>query len=137
VFSFESLSVAKDPTLSVDAELVWIKIILSNMKQLYLCSFYRPPDHRSYPILELQTSLNKIVSQTSNSFDIILLGDFNFPSIIWSDGQGQVCSNPNYGIELNNLFLDLVNDIGLEQFVDSPTRQGKTLDLVLSINTNI
>ena len=133
----KSLSVAEDPTLSVDAELVWIKIILSNMKQLYLCSFYRPPDHRSYPILELQTSLNKIVSQTSNSFDIILLGDFNFPSIIWSDGQGQVCSNPNYGIELNNLFLDLVNDIGLKQFVDSPTRQGKTLDLVLSTNTNI
>jgi len=52
------------------------------MKQIYLCSFYHPPDHRSYPILELQTSLNKIVTQASNSFDIILLGDFSFPGII-------------------------------------------------------
>ena len=130
-------SVTEDPTLSVDAELVWVKIILSNMKQLYLGSFYRPPDHRAYPMLELQTSLKKLIDQCSSSPNIILLGDFNFPSIVWSDGQGQVCPSPNYGAEVNNLFLDIVSDTGLEQYVDSPTRQGKTLDLVLSTNSNI
>ena len=48
-----------------------------------------------------------------------------------------MCTNPNYGIDLNNLFLDLVNNVGLEQFVSSPTQQEKKLDLVLSTNTNI
>ena len=88
-------------------------------------------------MLELQTSLNKLIDQCSSSPNIILLGDFDFPSIVWSDGQGQVCPSPNYGTEVNNLFLDIVSDTGLEQYVDSPTRQGKTLDLVLSTNSNI
>ena len=74
----KGFSVAEDPTLSVDAELVWVKIILSNMKQLYLSSFYRPPDHRVYPMLELQTSLNKLIDQCSSSPNIILLGNLNF-----------------------------------------------------------
>ena len=55
----------------------------------------------------------------------------------FNTGQGQVCPSPNYCTEVNNLFLDIVSDTGLEQYVDSPTRQGKTLDLVLSTNSNI
>ena len=39
---------------------------------------------------------------------------------------------PTYGSELNNLFLDIVNDVGLEQFVTPPTRRESILDLVFS-----
>ena len=39
--------------------------------------------------------------------------------------------------KLNNLLLDMVNDIGLEPFVTSPTRQESILDLVFSTYSNI
>ena len=54
------------------------------------------------------------------------------PSIYWSDGSGQLQSNPVYGHETNSLFLDVINDCCLEQFVTSPTRGSNTLDLTFS-----
>ena len=44
---------------------------------------------------------------------------------------------PTYGSELNNLFLDIANDVGLELFVTSPTRRESILDLVFSTYSNI
>ena len=65
------------------------------------------------------------------------MGDFNFPSIVWSDGYGLLNPNPTNGSELNNVFLETMNDASLEQYVTEPTRQNNILDLVLSSNNNI
>jgi len=65
------------------------------------------------------------------------MGDFNLPSISWSDIGAQIVSSPIYGSEVNNSFLGLVNDFGFEQFVDSPTRQSNTLTLYYRLTKNI
>ena len=68
------------------------------------------------------------------------MGDFNLPSISWTDVGGQVTSPPTYGLEVINAFLDnniIVNDFDFEQFVNSPTRQSNTLDLVFLTYQNI
>ena len=89
-------------------------------------------------MLYLQTSLNSITNQTNELSNIILTGDFNFPSISWCNGSGQLSLYPpTYGSELNNLFLDVVNDVGLEQFAPSPTRRESILDLVFYTYSNI
>ena len=62
------------------------------------------------------------------------MGDFSLPSINWLDGCGQIISNPNYGVGLNNLFIDLINDIGFIQFVNTPN---KKFDLVFTTSTSI
>ena len=41
-----------------------------------------------------------------------MAGDFNFPDIMWMDGQGFIKPNPIYGIETTTFFLDLLNDYG-------------------------
>ena len=61
------------------------------------------------------------------------MGDFNFPSIVWSDGSGQLNPCPAYSTELNSLFLDVINDAGFEQLVTSPTRNDHVLDLVFQL----
>ena len=58
------------------------------------------------------------------------MGDFNFPSITWHNGYGNIATTPTYGNALNNMFLDVINDNSLEQFVHLPTRLENTLDLV-------
>ena len=68
---------------------------------------------------------------------LIVMGDIDLPSINWVDGCGQITSHPSYGADLNNSFLDLVNDIGSNQFVNIPTRNSNILDLVLSTSTSI
>ena len=44
---------------------------------------------------------------------------------------------PTYGTELNTLFLDVINDVGFEQLVTSPTRNNHVLDLVFSTHSTI
>ena len=60
-------------------------------------------------------SLNTLTRRFTELPNIIVMGDFNLPGINWLDGSGQVTSNPSYGVELNNVFLDQINDIGLNQ----------------------
>ena len=90
-----------------------MKITLAKRNPIYICSFYRPPAPFTEPILYLQTSLNSLINQANELPNIILTGDFNFPSISWCDGSGQLSLYPTYGSELNNLFLDVVNDVGI------------------------
>ena len=63
-----------------------------------------------------------------SSPNIIIAGDFNLPSIMWSDTGASITSSPAYGRELNSLFLEIIDDYGLEQLVYQPTRQGNILD---------
>jgi len=83
------------------------------------------------------SDINILVNQTTELPNTILSGDFNLPSINWDDGNGLLTSHPTYGSELNNLFLDILDDVGLEKFVTSPTRQESILDLVFSTYSNI
>ena len=53
---------------------------------------------------------------------IIIAGDFNLPSIMWSDTGASVTPSPAYGRELNSLFLEIIDDYGLEQLVYQPPR---------------
>ena len=110
------------------------KLSLSKRSPLYVCSFYHPPSLSNDPIAQLGSSLNIIRRFTSLPNNIVM-GDFNLPSINWLDRYGQIIPNPNYGVGLNNLLLDLINDIGFNQFVDTPTRNNNILDLVLSTST--
>ena len=41
------------------------------------------------------------------------------------------------GCEVNNLFVDILNDQGLEQLVNSLTRKRNTLDLMLTTQLNM
>ena len=50
-------------------------------------------------------------------WNIILAGDFNLPSIKWDDGQGTVLPYPTYGCNLNDTFVDIVQNYNLDQLV--------------------
>ena len=86
-------------------------------------------------MLQLHSSLNSLVSQSTELPNIILMGNFNL-CIVCSDSICQLSSlGPTYGTELNSLFLDVINyynDIGLEQIVTFPTRNNHALSLVFS-----
>jgi len=97
---------------------------------VYLCSFYRPPNNEPHPIAQLSDSLVKVYQSEPNFPAIVLGGDFNLPGITWDDGLGQVNPNPAYGLEVNDLLIDILNDNHLEQLVTYPTCGNNILDLL-------
>ena len=132
----KQLKVLEEPQLDVEAELIWIKLTPLNQSPICICTFYHPPNSDSHPIEQLCLSITNLLNQSNTSPYILLMGDFNFPGITWSSGHGQI-STPTYGSSLNNLFLDIINDTSLEQFVHLPTRQDNILDLVFSSRPKI
>ena len=91
----DTLVVVEEPTITTAAEIIWAKISLYNLPSLYICSYYHPPQSDLQPILELGESIDMVKSKNLNC-DIIVAGDFNFPSIEWNDGQGTILPNPSY-----------------------------------------
>lgn len=80
---------------------------------------------------DLHDSLNNIITRFPTS-PIILMGDFNFPTIVWS-GISPVAQP--FSLESNN-FVDLCSDYSLSQLVTKPTRttssSANILDLILT-----
>jgi len=110
----KNLVAADQPTLDVQAELLWIKLSFSNQTPIYICSFYRPPNSDLYPVEQLNISLAKLKNSTNSTnaqTNIVLMGDINFPSITWHNGYGTIEAAPNYE---NTRFLDLINDTSLK-----------------------
>ena len=132
----KQLQVLEEPSLDTEAELIWIKLTPPNQRPIHICAFYRPPTSDLYPIEQLHLSLSNLLNQSKTLPNILLMGDFNFPGITWNSGYGQI-STPTYGSRLNSLFLEIINDVGLEQFVHQATRQNIILDLVFSTHPNI
>ena len=119
--------------LSSEAEMLWARLQILNSKPMYLCSFYRPPNNDAAAIAALNTFLSDIFHKdSSKSPQILLAGDFNLPSISWTDGIGQINPNPTYGTNVNQLLLESINEFGLDQMVTEPTRGENTLDLIFS-----
>ena len=57
---------------------------------------------------------------------IIIIGDFNYPPIQWLDGSGFS------DISTDCSFTDVLQEAGLFEIVNSPTRGQNVLDLLLN-----
>lgn len=121
------LSCEEIPTSS-DTKTIFVKIKLRNKKTLIIGSVYRPPNFS----LDQST---KTIKEIYNIFDknkravFSIGGDFNIPDIDWANQE--VIGN-QYQKEINQKFLEMSQDLGLQQLVNFPTRGTSTLDLLFT-----
>lgn len=126
-------------TLDTDCEILWNKIELKGRQPLYTGCYYRQPDNNIDAVESLNTSLTRR-THSNNLPNIILSGDFNMPDIKWKRDDSnnfQIKTNNNYNMEINNKFVEALEENCLNQAVAEPTRQDNILDLVLTTNPSI
>ena len=118
------------PELAMDdCELVWAKIPLKGKRHLILASYYHPHTNDEASMKLFASAAQRAV--TTNSM-IIIGGDFNFPALSWEKEQPYLKTRKNHPT-LHLEFVDLINDLGLQQMVTFPTHeQNNTLDLFLT-----
>ena len=132
--------------LDNDSESVWVKLFV-NKKTHFVASWYRPPVDGHLPVSDngndLLNSLEKFDNLFREQLDKIkninkgnkpplihVLGDFNFRDIVWPDRLSK--SGSSLSQTEGQILIDIMNDHGLEQLVNFPTRERNTLDLILS-----
>jgi hypothetical protein len=117
-----------NPTINSDlgndsfSESIWCSIGLgSDNTILGVC--YRAPDSIESNDEKLYNLINKV-----QNCKVIVMGDFNFPELDWSNRDNLDVQNPFVDCLLNNFLF---------QLVDEPTRGKNYLDLVLSSEKNM
>ncbi|XP_065672125.1 uncharacterized protein LOC136089952 [Hydra vulgaris] len=123
--------------LTTDLEQIWTVLNFGNGKYLVGC-IYRPND-----VVDMELFRN--VFRTEREYvdkrgfkDLLIMGDFNFPKIEWSDGAVHAINSSEHSIEHH--FSEIINDEFLIQHVAIPTFQlnestyENTLDLLFTVN---
>ena len=110
-------------------ELTMIRFKSEKSPPVYFGSFYRVPNRNNSSLLSLRSDLEKLFKSRTIP-RVILMGDFNLPSIDWKTNT--ICPNPQYDYLVNETMLDMTNDFFLDQLVMEPTRLDNTLDLLLT-----
>ena len=102
--------------LSDESELIWVEVKIPGAKNLFLCSFYKPPRiHQPGYFAELDECLRLIPDDAH----VWIGGDFNLSSIDWKNNT--VATYATNGTLCKEL-LDLSLDHNLTQVVTRPTR---------------
>ncbi len=119
-------------------EQVWTVIYFGNDKYLIGC-IYRPNDFIDILEFEVAFGLAREYVDKNGFKDLLIMGDFNFPEIGWSNGCVVSILNEN-GIE--HKFADILNENFLYQHVNIPTFQlsdeltDNTLDLIFTTQSS-
>ena len=104
-------------------------VVYFSLYDIYLISVYRPP---SYSFDENESIINFLLDFCCDK-EIVLLGDFNLPSLNWSlDNVFDEYISP-----LDSWYFSTFTQIGLDQIVKNGTHfpSGHILDLVLTTNS--
>ena len=112
------------PELDTDSEIVWARIQQSGTKDLRICAYYNPK------VTDDLTSFEESVRRACNSnSNILIAGDFNLPGWLWKEK----ILKPGTQHTRNHYHLaNILDDNGLTQMVETPTRNTSTLDLVIT-----
>jgi hypothetical protein len=102
-----------------DVEILSCKVVCFNGESYTVIVCYRPEKSTEYNVA-LNEAIIKIVTSVNNP--IFMFGDFNFGGISWSD--------QSYATASEREFVNMINDLYLQQIVTVPTRMGAILDLI-------
>jgi len=88
-------------------------------------------DHPVFPRLIMSTFITVCFQHLcSTHHTVVIMGDFNMPLVDWDLYGGP--DTPMY-----SAFLHFINNYGLHQYVNRPTRGDKILDVVLSSSDSL
>lgn len=111
-------------------ECICVKLKLSN-KHIYIYCLYIPPNSSEDVLTKHLKALEFLSDQLRDSEFIIIVGDFNLPTINWieDDSNINVLVPTNLVKQIEIDIIDIVLNAGLYQINKQSNHQGRTLDL--------
>ncbi|VDI53473.1 Hypothetical predicted protein [Mytilus galloprovincialis] len=115
------------PKLQTDCEIIWCKMEIIGHKTVYLSSYYYPKTSHEKGYTEYGIRIER-ASKIRNTF-IISACDFNLPGWDWSSKKIKLHTQC---VANHEKFADILDDNGMVQLVNKPTKGPNTLDLVVT-----
>ena len=108
-------------------------------QSMIIANIYRPPDATLASFNSILCFLKDYINSKTQlkHYDIIIMGDFNFPNINWETFNIDSTNYSRDHISQCNNLMSFMSNIFLTQLVLEPTRINNILDLVLTNNNRI
>ncbi|CAC5421635.1 unnamed protein product [Mytilus coruscus] len=119
------------PELDTEYEIIWCKLELAGLKNMYISSFYNPKTANEPCYLEYKRSIDQTTS--IKNCVIVSAGDFNLPGWDW---KAKCLKENTQHVGIHQRFGEILVDNGLSQIVEEPTRQTNTPDLLITNHPN-
>ena len=130
----EDLNITRREDLEGKGEILWCQLDITNRRPLLIGTVYKRKHSDIQTVENLDKSLQKI-NERAKLTDIILTGDYNQPNINWDEMN--VIPNHPYSKATAEKLIAVIQENGLEQRVDKPTRGDNILDLVMTNNISV
>ena len=104
--------------------------LYSNKLNIIICCSYRPPNSPPELLCQHLAEIDRL--QTSSSSDLLIIGDYNLPTLSWDNN-----SNTAQSTTLEQIFHEAISDMNLRQFNHINNSLNHILDLVLSNIDNV
>ncbi|CAG2215457.1 unnamed protein product [Mytilus edulis] len=117
----------EDLTPDAKSEMVWAKIEIKGSRSLYVSSFYNPKTSDEQSIKWFDTSVKR-ATQIKNAA-ILIGGDFNLPGWDW---KNKILKPKSTHQNIHYDFGNTLDDTGLVQLIEYPTRKDNILDLMIT-----
>ena len=114
--------------LNTNAEVVACRVDQYESQPLIICSLYCSLNNDLIYMKALCDTLADIADNYPDS-PIWIAGDINLPNVKW---ERNCISGNAYTAALCNLFINFIEDYGLTQMVDFPTRRQSILDIFIT-----
>ena len=109
------------------AEILSVELKLSATDMICITTCYRVGTLGHANFCEIEKHL-KSIATTKKYKRHIIVGDFNLSQVTWPNGRSP--------LELERQFVDLFDDLGLEQIITNPTHEGGNILDLLFTNSN-
>ncbi|XP_064292001.1 uncharacterized protein LOC135309705 [Plodia interpunctella] len=113
------------------AEDLWITLFPSHACRIQLCVCYLPPDINSDLLTDFYNNTQSVVLNFDPDDIPLLVGDFNIPSLQWSQ-SGSILVPGCFSDLKSRLLLETISLCNLSQFSNKYNVNNRLLDLVLS-----
>jgi len=111
-----------------------IKVVCIDIKikgSIYkIIGYYRPSGFSTADYEYIQNSIRCFQHLCSTHHTVVIMDDFNMPLVDWD-----LYSGPD--TRMYSAFLHFINNYGLHQYVNNPTRGDKILDIVMSSSDSL
>jgi hypothetical protein len=127
LFTLSSLKATEFKLATKFPEQIWCQIKTDKVERLTIGVCYRTPNDSIFDF-DNHALLRDMIQEISSQH-FLLMGDFNYPGIQWSES----CLTDQCTVSMEaKLFEDCIDDNFITQHVNVPTRKNAILDLILT-----
>lgn len=135
----ETLTAKSRDDLTTSIEILWVEIILSKQKSLFVGVVYIPPYATTETFQLYENSLDKVRNAMRPDDSVTILGDFNCRDLSWKvqDHCNAAIVSDTNACQLSRFLLEISDSHSLQQYNVHATHSTNILDLVFGSNVDV